>query len=60
MIFFGTIIITYLYPFAIKIKVILEEIKKIVSENHDKTVEFIDCPAAQQYRETEMIKKQNQ
>lgn len=36
----------------------LEEIKKIVSENHDKTVEYIDCPSAQQYRETEMIKKQ--
>lgn len=38
----------------------LEEIKKVVSENHDKTVEYIDSPSAQQYRETEMIKKQNQ
>lgn len=36
----------------------LEEIKKVVSENHDKTVEYVDCPSAQQYRETEMIKKQ--
>ena len=36
----------------------LEEIKKVVSENHDKTVEYIDCPSAQQYRETEMIEKQ--
>ncbi len=40
--------------------VTLEEIKKIVSENHDKTVEYIDSPSAQQYRETEMIKKQIQ
>lgn len=36
----------------------LEEIKKVVSKNHDKTVEYIDSPSAQQYRETEMIKKQ--
>lgn len=36
----------------------LEEIKKVVSENHDKTVEYVDLPSAQQYRETEMINKQ--
>ena len=28
----------------------LEEIKKVVTENFDKTVEFIDIPEAQQYR----------
>ena len=28
----------------------LDEIKKIVKENFDKTVEFIDIPAAEQYR----------
>ena len=32
-------------------------IKKVVEENHDKTVDFINVPDAQQYRETVMIRK---
>ena len=38
-------------------KVSLEEIKKVVRENHDKTVDFKSLPEAQQYRESEMIRK---
>lgn len=38
-------------------RVTLEEIKKVVEENHDKTVDFINVPDAQQYRETVMIRK---
>lgn len=30
----------------------LDEIKKVVRENHDKTVEFTEIPEAQQYRES--------
>lgn len=37
--------------------VTLDEIKKVVRENYDKTVEFVDVPAAEQYRETLAIKK---
>jgi hypothetical protein len=37
----------------------LNEIKTVVSKNHDKTVEYIDIPSAKQYRETEMLKKDN-
>jgi hypothetical protein len=33
-------------------RVSLEEIEKVVNENHDKTVEFTKTPPAQQYRET--------
>lgn len=33
-------------------KVSLDEIKRVVRENHDKTVEFIDNPRAEQYRES--------
>lgn len=33
-------------------RVTLTEIAKVVKENHDKTVEFISVPPAQQYRET--------
>lgn len=33
-------------------RVSLDEIKAVVRKNHDKTVEFIDTPDAQQYRET--------
>lgn len=33
-------------------RVSLEEIKRVVRENHDKTVEFVDVPEAQQYRES--------
>ena len=39
------------------IRVTLEEIKKVVEENHDKTVDFINVPDAQQYRESVMIRK---
>ena len=34
----------------------LEEIKKVVRDNHDKTVDFLNVPDAQQYRESEMIR----
>lgn len=37
--------------------VTLEEIKKVVQENHDKTVEFVNEPDAQQFRETIMLRK---
>lgn len=33
-------------------RVSLDEIKQVVRENHDKTVEFVDVPDAPQYRET--------
>lgn len=35
--------------------VTLDEIKKVVQENFDKTVEFIDTPSAEQYRESQKI-----
>ena len=38
-------------------RVTLDEIKKVVRENHDKTVEFISLPDAEQFRESEMIRK---
>lgn len=38
-------------------RVSLEEIKKVVQENHDKTVEFVNLPEAEQFRESEMIRK---
>lgn len=38
-------------------RVTLEEIKKVVQENHDKTVEFVSVPDAEQFRESEMIRK---
>lgn len=38
-------------------KVTLDEIKKVVQENHDKTVEFTNLPEAEQYRESEMLRK---
>lgn len=37
-------------------RVSLDEIKKIVTENFDKTVEFIDIPDASQYRQSELIR----
>lgn len=37
--------------------VTLDEIKKVVRENHDKTVDFINIPDAEQYRESLMIRK---
>lgn len=40
--------------------VTLDEIKDVVKRNFDKTVEFVDVPDAQQYRETQKIKMQHQ
>ena len=40
--------------------VTLEEIKKVVQENHDKTVEFLNVAEAQQYRESEMMRKRKE
>ena len=33
-------------------RVTLDEIKEVVRQNYDKTVEFIDVPPAEQYRES--------
>ena len=33
--------------------VTLDEIKEVVRQNYDKTVEFVDVPPAEQYRELE-------
>lgn len=38
-------------------RVSLEEIKAVVMENFDKTVEFIDVPPAEQFRETQLMLK---
>ena len=38
----------------------MKEIKKVVQENHDKTVEFLNVPEAQQYRESEMMRKKKE
>ncbi len=35
----------------------LDEIKKVVSENFDKTIEFIDTPDAEQYRISQKLRK---
>lgn len=40
-------------------RVSLDEIKAVVRENHDKTVEFVDTPDAQQYRETMVMEQDN-
>lgn len=37
----------------------LDEIKQVVRENHDKTVEFINVPDAEQYRESLMLRKKH-
>ena len=37
--------------------VTLDEIKEVIRKNHDKVVDFINDPDAEQYRETLMIKK---
>ena len=36
--------------------VTLEEIKQVINENYDNTVDFVDTPSAQQYRESLQIK----
>lgn len=41
-------------------RVSLEEIKQVVRDNHDKTVEFIDLAEAQQYRESLLMAKDGQ
>lgn len=38
--------------------VTLDEIKKVVKENYDKTVDFIDMPEAEQYRVSEKMRKE--
>lgn len=38
-------------------RVSLDEIKAVVKENFDKTVEFVDIPPAEQYRESEIMRK---
>ena len=38
-------------------RVSLDEIKKVVQENHDKSVDFVNVPDAEQYRESLMIRK---
>lgn len=37
--------------------VTLDEIKKVVRENYDKTVEFVDIPDAEQYRQSILLRK---
>lgn len=37
--------------------VTLDEIKDVIRKNYDKTVEFIDVPEAEQFRETQKIKQ---
>lgn len=39
-------------------RVSLDEIKKVVKENFDKTVEFTDIPDAEQYRQSLLMQKQ--
>lgn len=39
-------------------RVSLEEIKQVVKDNFDKTVEFIDVAPAQQYRTSELMRKE--
>jgi len=39
-------------------RVSLDEIKEVVKKNFDKTVEFIDVPLAEQYRQSELMRKQ--
>lgn len=38
-------------------RVSLDEIKEVVKKNFDKTVEFVDIPPAEQYRESELMRK---
>lgn len=38
-------------------RVSLEEIKQVVGENFDKTVEFVDIPDAEQYRQSILLRK---
>lgn len=38
-------------------RVSLDEIKSVVKQNFDKTVEFVDIPLAEQYRNSELLRK---
>lgn len=38
-------------------RVSLDEIKRVVRDNYDKTVEFVDVPPAEQYRESLLMAK---
>ena len=38
---------------------VLDEIKEVVKQNFDKTVEFVDVAPAEQYRESLLMKKQH-
>ena len=38
-------------------RVSLEEIKNVVKQNFDQTVDFVDVPLAEQYRQSEMMRK---
>lgn len=40
-------------------RVSLDEIKAVVKENFDKTVDFIDVPPAEQFRQSELLRKNN-
>lgn len=37
-------------------RVSLDEIKKVIRDNFDKTVEFVDIPPAEQYRQSELMR----
>jgi predicted nucleic acid-binding Zn-ribbon protein len=39
-------------------RVSLDEIKEVVKKNYDKTVEFIDIPMAEQFRQSELMRNQ--
>lgn len=39
-------------------RVSLDEIKQVVLENYDKTVEFVDIPPAEQFRQSALMRKQ--
>lgn len=41
-------------------RVSLDEIKDVVKKNFDKTVEFIDIPPAEQFRESELMRKKGE
>ena len=41
-------------------RVSLDEIKKVVKENYDKSVEFVEFAPAEQYRESLLLQKQDQ
>ena len=40
-------------------RVSLDEIKAVVKQHFDKTVDFVDVPPAEQYRQSELLRKNN-